>query len=230
MTASGTYDWSLDLGDVVLEAADRIGIRPNALLREHYISARRSLNLTLQSWANKVPLLWAIDLQSVPLLSGVATYNVPQETVTMLDTYIETGTGATLNDRFITPLSRNDYAAIPNKTNQSPPTTYWFDRLSPIPTVTLWPVPEADSTYTLKYYRMRRIQDANPVSGQTADIPYLFLDALCAELSQRLASKYAPDRLAEKMAEAKEAWALASGENRERADFHLVPDIGAYWR
>jgi len=133
-------------------------------------------------------------------------------------------------DRIMTSISRTDYAAIPNKLSQSPPTTFWFDRLSPIPSVSLWNVPDGNGPYVMFIYRMRRIQDAYATGGQTADIPYRFLDALVSDMAARLARKYAPALLQSLQEDAKEAWMLASEEDRERVQLFLVPDCSGYFR
>jgi hypothetical protein len=227
VTTSGSYTFELDNSNIVLESFDRIGFRPIMLTREHLSSARRSLNLELQSWSNRgMPLLWTVDLQTINLVAGTATYNVPAETVTILDVYIENGT----TDRIMTSISRSDYAAQPDKTTQGYPSVFWFDRLSPTPTITFWQVPDSALTYQVKYYRVRRIQDAAITSGQTADIPYLFMDALCAGLAARLARKYAPTMVADMKAEAQMAFNDALEENIERVQTFITPDLSSYYR
>lgn len=90
MTTSGTYDFEMDNADVVLEAFDRCEIRPPAITGAHMISAKRSLNLELQRWANIGINLWTVELITIPLIQGVATYDLPAGTVSLLDTYIRT--------------------------------------------------------------------------------------------------------------------------------------------
>lgn len=420
MSSSNSYNWFLDNAGIITEAFGRCGIHPTALTREHFISATRSLNLALAAWSNRGINLWQVDLQSIPLVQGIATYYLPSNTVNILDAYIETyflpttftgppeftavpgsnlititipqhdltignwidiitqiaingivleglyqvtnvlnpnqititagtatgssgiielesglggielesGTGQigleststtgvlpvftatsgssvvsvffpshglvagetfdvpeptlvgglplsggygvetvvdantftfdfavmdasstetiTLNygnvvintqanssdpiDRIMTSISRTDYAAIPDKGSQAPPSVFWFDRLSPIPTVNIWNVPDGNGPYMFFYYRMRRVQDAYATSGQTADIPYLFLDALCADMASRLARKYAPALLQSFREEAQEAWTIAAEENRERVQLFLCPDTSGYFR
>lgn len=394
MTSSNTYSWTLDNAGVVNEAFARAGVHPTSLTRSHFISATRSLNLALQSWANRGVNLWEVELISIPMLQGVPAYNLPTNLVNILDAYVETyslqtsvggtpnfstvlnsnvvtvnsvqnglvinnwiqiiipvsiggivllglyqvatvlnanqftivaasngtstvnnggalpvftttlnsptvtvvlnnhglsagntfpvqegtlcgglflsgpyivssvtdvntftftfGSNATANDtetenggnqvimtqynsgdpidRILTPISRTDYAAQPDKIQQAPPTTFWFDRVSPIPVLTMWPAPDGNGPYVVFLYCMRRIQDASVGSGQTSDIPYRFVDALVADLAKRLARKYAPALVAELTMEANEAWLLASGEDRERVSFFLVPDTSGYFR
>jgi len=89
---SNDSSFFLSVGNCVLEALDRCEIRPPAITGEHMISARRSINLEMISWGNMVPLLWKIDSTPtmIPLQQGVSVYNLPTDTVTMLDTYIRT--------------------------------------------------------------------------------------------------------------------------------------------
>ena len=91
-TTSGQSDYFLSNADVLIESFDQIEIRPPALTGEMMISGRRSLNLELLSWGSQVPLLWKVDAEPtlIPLQQGVAVYNLPTDTVTMLDTYIRT--------------------------------------------------------------------------------------------------------------------------------------------
>lgn len=133
-------------------------------------------------------------------------------------------------DRILTPISRTDYAAQPDKIQQAPPTTFWYDRTAPISTITMWPVPDGNGPYVFFAYGMRRIQDAAATGGQTADVPYRFIDALCAEMAKRLARKYAPALVQALTLEAQESWGFAAEEDRERVQTFIVPDTSGYFR
>ena len=99
-----------------------------------------------------------------------ATYSIDPNTVVMLDAYVEnTSNAAQPIDRIILPVSRTEYASYPNKQQVGFPTVFWMDRLI-APQVTLWPVPDSTSSQTLKYYRVRQIQDAAYTGGQTVEI------------------------------------------------------------
>ena len=194
MTTSGTYNFNPSLGEVVLNAFARCGIRRTALVQEHLQDARFEANLLFSEWSNRGVNLWKVDLQTVPLIEGTTLYTVPSNTVMILDAYIATGSGQSEFDRMIMPISRSEYSQTPNKNLQAPPTVFWFDRLIN-PTITVWPVPDQSNYYTLKYYRVIQIQDAEMENAQTLDVPYRWLDATCAGLASRLAAIYAPDRL-----------------------------------
>jgi hypothetical protein len=229
MSTSGTYNFNPALGEIVLYAYNLIGIRNTSILQEHMQSARMAANMLLSRFSNQGVNLWAVDLVTVPLVQGVATYSVDANTVVMLDTYIETVNGSSQPiDRLILPISRTEYASYPNKEQQGFTTTYWFDRLLS-PTVTLWPVPDGTTT-SLKYYRVRQIQDANLQGGQQVEIPYLWMEAFAYGLAQRLATIWAPDKMMMLKPLADEAYNIAAAQNVETAQQYISPVISGYFR
>lgn len=225
MTTSGTYDFNPALGEIVLYAYQNIGIRPAAVLQEHMESARMATNMMLARWANQGVNLWAVDLITTPLVEGQATYDVDPSTVMILDAYTTAGGP----DRVIMPISRTEYASYPNKAQQGFPTSFWFDRLIS-PTVTLWPVPDGNSATTLKYYRVRRIQDANLRNGQQVEIPYLWLEAFADGLAYRLARIWAPQMAVNLKMQADESYQIAAVQNVENTPVYIAPMIGGYFR
>ena len=119
MTTSGTFNFSPNLGEIIMDAYDLIGVRRTAVLQEEMLRGRQLSNYWLSRLGNLGPNLWTVDLQSVTLIQGTPTYTVPPETVMVLDMYIETvDTGGNITDRNISPLNRSDYASLPNKLQQ----------------------------------------------------------------------------------------------------------------
>ena len=118
MTTSGTYAFNPSLGELVLYAFNVAGIRNTALLQEHMNSARMATNMMLSRWANQGVNLWKVDLVTVPLVQGQATYTVDPQTVVILDAYMTTVSGSTSTDRIILPISRTEYSTYPNKAQQ----------------------------------------------------------------------------------------------------------------
>jgi hypothetical protein len=194
MTTSGTYTFNPSLGELVIYAFNLCGLRGTSVLQEHMQSARMASNMLLSRWANQGVNLWKVDLVTVALVTGQATYTVDANTVVMLDAYVTNDQTGENIDRIIMPVSRTEYASYPNKEQQGFPTVFWFDRLLS-PTVTLWPVPNVDNgPSTLSYYRVTQIQDSNLSSGQTVDIPYLWMEAYAYALAQRLAIIWNPQK------------------------------------
>jgi hypothetical protein len=230
MATSGTYTFNPSLGELTLYAYNLVGVRNTALMQEHFESARIATNLMLANWANRGVNLWAVDLITTALVQGQATYNVDANTVVILDAYMRIDDGnSDPIDRLILPISRSEYASYPNKDQQGFTTTFWFDRLIS-PTVTLWPVPDGTSAQYLKYYRVRRIQDSNLQSGETVEIPYLWLDAFAQGLALRLAQIWNPPAVAYLKPLADESYQIAADQNVETAQQYISPTISSYFR
>ena len=228
MTTSGTYAFNPSLGEITLYAFNLCGLRNTSLLQEHMESARMAANMVAASFSNRGVNLWQVDLVTTPLVQGVSTYAVDPSTVMILDGYVTTGSGTTAIDRIIMPVSRTEYASYPNKTQQGWPTTFWFDRLL-APTVTLWPVPDGNEV-SFSYYRLRQIQDANFTSGQTVDVPYLWMEAFAYALAFRLALIWSPDKVPMLKPIADEAYNIAAEQNVENAATYISPQIQGYYR
>ena len=224
MATSGTQVFNLDLSEIVEEAFERCG----AELRTGYDlrTARRSLNLLFADWANRGINMWTIEQGSITLVPGTETYNLPIYTVDLLEHVIRTGAGnaSTQADLNITRISVSTYATIPNKLTQARPIQVYIDRLSPTPTITVWPTPDNSQTYTFVYWRLRRIEDAgNGVN--TMDVPFRFLPCMIAGLAAYLSLKVPGGLERNQMLQAQydAAWDLAAGEDREKAAVRFIP-------
>jgi len=223
MATSGTTAFNPDLSEIVEEAFERCGgeLRTGYDLR----TARRSMNLMFTDWANRGVNMWTMEQGQQILTPGTATYNLPADTVDLLDHVIRTGAGSasTQADLTITRISEPTYSSIPNKLQQARPIQIWIERLN-TPRFTVWPVPDNSQTYTLVYWRLRRIQDAGD-GVNTMDMPFRFYNAMVAGLSYYLAMKVpgAIERLQILKAQYDEAWQLAADEDREKAAVRFVP-------
>jgi hypothetical protein len=170
--------------------------------------------------------MWTFEQGSITMIPGQATYNLPADTVDLLEHVIRTGAGsaATQADLTITRISVSTYATIPNKLAQARPIQVWIERLQEAPRITVWPTPDASQTYTFVYWRLRRIDDAG--SGvNTMDVPFRFIPCMVAGLAYYLALKV-PGGL-ERLGILKEqydlAWQMAADEDREKAAVRFVP-------
>jgi hypothetical protein len=239
MATSNTYTFNPSLGEMVLYAYNLIGIRNTAVLQEHMEAARMASNMLCARWSNQGVNLWAVDLVTTPLVTGTATYAVDGNTVMILDAYVQNDDSGANIDRIILPVSRTEYASYPNKEQQGFPTVYWFDRLisasrstgSAGPSVTLWPVPNTDNgPQSLKYYRVRQIQDSALTNGQTVEIPFLWLEAFAYGLAMRLAQIWNPAAVAMIKPMADESYQIAAEQNIETAQQYISPMISGYYR
>ena len=223
MTTSGTSSWNPDFSEIIEEAFERCGLE----IRTGYDvrTARRSLNFIFQEWANKGINMWTIEEGTQVLSQGVATYTLPTDTVDLMEHVIRTTQGGQPQDINISRISVSVYSTIPNKTQQGRPVQIYIQRLN-TPQFTVWPVPDGAYVYTLKYWRLRRIQDVGTNGDLTADMPFRFVPAITAALAYQIALKrpdVAPDRVQMLKMLADEAYELAAAEDREKAPQRFVP-------
>jgi len=193
MATSGTTSFNLNIDDIIEEAYERCGLRTNS--GNDLKSARRSLNLLFSEWGNRGVHLWKVALYEQALTSGTATYNTPSSTSDILEAYISTGAGisSSITDVSLTKIDRSAYAALPNKGSTGQPSQYYVNRQT-TPQVTLYLTPDA-ATYTyLKYYYIKRIEDAGAYTNDP-DVVYRFLPCMCSGLAYYLAVKRAPERI-----------------------------------
>ena len=239
MTTSGTASSNLDLTNIIEEAFERCG----AELRTGYDirTARRSLNLLTVEWANRGINLWTIEEGEIPLVLNQVSYNLPVDTIDLLEHVTRVGTGSSQQDLSITRISVSTYATIPNKNSTGRPIQLWVNRQSgatyPIggrpegtdpttgadhPQIYVYPAPDQSDYYTFVYWRLRRIQDAgNGINTQ--DIPFRFLTCLIAGLAYYLAVKIAPDRIQSLKDQYEEQWKFAAEEDRDKSPVRFVP-------
>lgn len=231
MTTSGTYAFNPSIGQCTLAAYDRIQVRAPALETKHFNTALFESNFLMAHFSNLQPNLWKVTQTSVNLVNGTAIYSIPTNVVMILDAWISTNFGTPQQtDIYITPVSRTEYASYANKSTPGRPTSYWFDRVPPAQTITMWPVPDASGPFVLNYYACLQMQDAGLPGGQTPDIPFLWLDAYVAGLAHRFARVYKPELEAVRKTDAIDAWKVAAEQNVENVPLSLSPNLRVFYR
>ena len=130
MATSGTTAFDMDFTEIAEEAWERAGreMRSGYDLR----TARRSMNLMTIEWQNRGINMWTIDSGTVTLVSGTSRYDLPADTVDLLEHVVRTDSGNTTkqSDLTISRISVSTYAAIPNKLTQGRPIQVWVERLA----------------------------------------------------------------------------------------------------
>ena len=240
MTTTGTSVFNLDLSDLIEEAFERCGQE----LRSGYDfrTARRSLNLLTIEWANRGINLWTIEQGTIPMVQGTNTYDLPTDTIDLLEHQIRTNAGQQNNqtDITISRISVSTYSTIPNKLSQGRPIQVWINRQSGAsyptgsnpdrnPQITVWPTPDQGSVqnpyYQFVYWRMRRIQDAGSAVN-TQDIPFRWLPCMVAGLAYYLSLKL-PNMDVQRVVclkqDYEQQFQFASEEDREKAPIRFIP-------
>jgi hypothetical protein len=229
-TTSGTTVFNLDLNEIIEEAFERCGIEVRTGY-EHR-TARRSMNLMFTEWANRGINLWTIEQGQIAMTTGTITYNLPVDTVDLIEQVIRTQTGIPQTDINISRISVDTYATIPNKNAQGRPIQVWINRQSGVltptgiayPTINVWPCPDQDNYYTFVYWRLRRMQDAGG-GANIQDVPFRFINCLAAGLAYYISMKI--PEAAQRMPVLKQIYdeqlQLALDEDREKAPLRLAP-------
>lgn len=229
MATTGTTNFGPAASNTTLTAFARIGIKRTEITAQHMADAEQEANLVQVKLANLQPNLWTSTLLSTTLVEGTATYTLPASTIAIQACYLTTASGGSSTDRIMWPYSVFEYSAIPDKTQEGPPTAYWYNRLS-TPEITMWPVPDGNATYTLNLRTVNQIEDVSLKSGANLDLPYRWLDVFVAELAYRLSRIYAPDKEVLRKADAQEAWSNAAFEDQERVPIYMSMSTGTYFQ
>ena len=228
MTTSGTSVFNLDFSEIAEEAFERAGLE----LRSGYDmrTARRSLNLMSAEWSNLGLNLWTVGTGTISLVPGQSTYTVangvPADMIDMIEHVVRTNNSGVNTDISLNRISVSDYANIPTKSTQGRPLQIYVNRQIE-PQITVWPVPDSSTPYTLVYWYLRRIQDTGSSAANTADIPVRFLPALVAGLAYYIALKNpeASDRIQMLKGFYEEQFQLAATEDRDRAPDRFIPFV-----
>tara|TARA_R110001599_G_scaffold135609_2_gene313874 strand:+ start:705 stop:1379 length:675 start_codon:yes stop_codon:yes gene_type:complete len=221
MATSGTFNFNLDIDEVIQEATEMIG-GENTLGHEP-ASARRSINLMLTDWQNRGILLWSTEVTAVTVVASVTSYALSNSTIDALEVVVNRNN----NDLQLTRISFEEYLLIPNKSQTGRASQYTVKRDRDNPTLSIWPIPE-NSTDILKIERISQLQDVNKSAGQNADLPKRFLPPLTCGLSYYMAMKrpnVAPEKIAMLKANYEELLLRSLEEDKERASIFFRPKI-----
>jgi len=221
MAVSGTYDFNLDIDEVIQEATEMIGGEDT--LGHEPASARRSINLMLKDWQNRGVLLWSTSVSSVTVSASVTAYSLSSSTVDALEVVLNRDDTDIQLER-ITP---EEYLLIPNKTQTGRPNQYSIRRERDNPVMSVWPLPD-NSTDVLKMEIISELQDVNKSAIQNADVPKRFLPCLTCGLAYYMAMKrplVPENRIMMLKANYEELLMRAMEEDRERASMHIVPKL-----
>lgn len=231
MVTTGTYNFNPSAGDVTLNAFAMCGIGRTQVTGEHLENAAYQANLLGVEFTNRNPNRWQMIEVPFALAAGVATYNLPPETVLVSAVWLDQTPGppATTTSRILGPLSAVDYASIASKGQQGTPNSFFFNLLTPVPTLTLWLVPSGVPAYTMRAQTFRQQQDTSLANGATVDTPYRFLDAWTKGLAERLAGIYKPELRTGLRNDFMEAFRLAAALDQERVPLRLGPQISGYY-
>ena len=203
-TTSGTatFEKGFSIADITEEAYERIGIQ--GVSGYQLKSARRSLNILFQEWANRGLHYWEVRNNSITLVDGQSTYTMYRSTadgtsdataIYGVDDILEASYRASNIDTPLTKISRSEYQALSNKTSEGVPSQYFVERFIDKITITLYLTPgSSEAGNFLNFYYTKRIEDAGAYTND-ADVPYRFVPCMVAGLAYQLSVKHAPERI-----------------------------------
>ena len=221
MAVSGTYDFNLDIDEVIQEAMEMIGGEDT--LGHEPASARRSINLMLKDWQNRGILLWTTSVSSVTVSASTTAYDLSSSTIDALEVVLNRDD----TDIQLNRISPEEYLLIPNKTQTGRPMQYSIRRSRDNPVMSVWPIPE-NSTDILKMEIFSEMQDVNKSAIQNADLPKRFLPAMTCGLSYYMSMKrpgVEAGRIQMLKVNYEEKLGRAMLEDRERATMRVVPKL-----
>jgi len=224
MAVSGTYNFNLDIDQVIQEATEMIGGEDT--LGHTPESARRSINLMLRDWQNRGILLWTTSTTAVTVAASVADYSLSSSTINVL----EATTRRDNTDIKITRITPEEYLLIPAKTQTGRASQYSIRRGRDNPVMSIWPIPE-NSTDILRMEIVSEVEDVDKSAIQNADTPKRFLPALTCGLAYYLSMKrpgVEATKIAMLKANYEEILGRAMEEDRERASIYLLPRLTFY--
>ena len=206
-TTSGThvFDKNFSIDEIIEEGYERIGM--SGLSGYQLKSARRSLNIMFQEWANRGLHYWEVANNSITLVANQAVYTMFRSTgdgtsdataVYGVDDVLEASFRNSSNvDTPLTKINRSAYQALSNKTDTCQHTKYFVQRFIDKVTITLYLTPgTSEAGKFINYYYVKRIQDVGDYTNAT-DVPYRFVPCMSSGLAYYLSIKYAPQRTQE---------------------------------
>ena len=200
-TTSGTaiFDKNFSIDEIIEDAYERIGLQ--GVSGNQLRTARRSLNIMFQEWANRGLHYWEVANNNITLVADQATYTMFRSTgdgtsdataVYGVDDVLEASFRNSNVDTPLTKINRSSYQALSNKTSTGQPTQYFVQRFIDKVTITLYLTPGSDQAGKfINYYYVKRIQDVGDYTNAT-DVPYRFVPCMVSGLAYYLAQKFNP--------------------------------------
>ena len=200
-TTSGTviFDKNFSIDEIIEDAYERIGLQ--GVSGNQLRTARRSLNIMFQEWANRGLHYWEVANNNITLVADQATYTMFRSTgdgtsdataVYGVDDVLEASYRASNIDTPLTKINRSTYQALSNKSSTGQPTQYFVQRFIDKVTITLYLTPgSSEAGNFLNYYYVKRIQDVGDYTNAT-DVPYRFVPCMVSGLAYYLSQKFNP--------------------------------------
>ena len=232
-TTSGTtvFDKNFSIDEIIEDAYERIGLQ--GVSGYQLKTARRSLNIMFQEWANRGLHYWEVGNNDITLVNNQAVYTIFRSTgdgtsdataIYGVDDILEAVyRNSSSVDSPLTKINRSTYQALSNKTATGTPSQYFVQRFIDKITITLYLTPgSSEAGNKLNFYFVKRIQDVGDYTNAT-DVPYRFAPCMVSGLAFYLAQKYAPQRAQEMKLYYEDELNRALTEDGSSTSTHITP-------
>ena len=232
-TTSGTtvFDKNFSIDEIIEDAYERIGLQGESGYQLK--TARRSLNIMFQEWANRGLHYWEVGNNDITLVNNQAVYTIFRSTgdgtsdataIYGVDDILEAVyRNSSSVDSPLTKINRSTYQALSNKTATGTPSQYFVQRFIDKITITLYLTPgSSEAGNKLNFYFVKRIQDVGDYTNAT-DVPYRFAPCMVSGLAFYLAQKYAPQRAQEMKLYYEDELNRALTEDGSSTSTHITP-------
>ena len=209
MATSGStnFESGFLIDDIIEEAYNRVGL--DSVSGYQLKSARRSLSIMFQEWANRGLHYWELGNLEIDLVEGQAEYKFFRNSADgtsatsipngvygiddVLEAAYRTNRATTSqSDSSLTKIDRSTYQSLANKLNKAQPTQYYVQRFIDNTTISFYPTPDATAAANhITMYYIKRIQDVGGYSNN-ADVPYRFVPCMTSGLAYYLSQKVNP--------------------------------------
>lgn len=208
--------WSLDpyVYEYIEEAFERVGVESTQIDADKIRSALRSVFLFTNAYSGWLePQAQIISFQPAVMTEGQEFFELPAEAVDIISMRLLRSTSVTPINR----MSRDDFRNLARPELSGRPYEYYLDReYSPL---RVYPYLRPNAGDIIKLDYLRRPQDVG--FGNTMELEPHWHEAWVASLAEKLAEKFAPERLSEKVSLARIARRRAKTEERSGGDIRF---------
>ena len=202
-TTSGTvvFDKNFSIDEIIEDAYERIGLQ--GVSGYQLKTARRSLNIMFQEWANRGLHYWEVGNNDITLVANQAVYTIFRSTgdgtsdataIYGVDDILEAVyRNSSSVDSPLTKINRSTYQALSNKTSTGTPSQYFVQRFVDKTTITVYPTADSsNASKDIHFYYVKRLQDADATYTDATNVPYRFVPCMVSGLAFYLSQKLNP--------------------------------------
>ena len=181
MAFSGTttFEKTFSIDEVITEAFERLGFFDYS--GNDLRTARRSLNIMFQEWANRGLHYWELGNLEIDLVEGQAEYKFFRNSADgtsatsipngvygiddVLEAAYRTNRATTSqSDSSLSKIDRSTYQSLANKLTKAQPTQYYVQRFIDNTTISFYPTPDttAAANHISIYFLLRRSSIPRP--------------------------------------------------------------------